>query len=444
VNSSPASSAARGRLREVTGRIGISPDRGTFRLGPLRTHVAAAAYTVSAARARGLPARLLVRIDDTNRAKASPAHVAALLAELTEVGQVPLRALGTGTAPLISWQSSRASRYREAAEALVSRNLAVVLPDRSVAVSLSGDGLAHSPEFTPTAHVTRITRSDGSALWHLASAVDDLDYAVSVCVRGVDKLSAEPVQRALIQGLEAEPPAYYYLPRVLPASGSDLVSDFRTAGFRDATLFSYIASSLLKDDGECRSFAELAARITVRSDLRQHVLLDGDRIAKLERRVSSRLTGAAMYADLEGHCARAGDAPTCAYLSRYPVSSLLERYPRSLHEQHRLAGSLARQTFTAIDLGGIPGHVFDLVRHSAQAPLAFLAAQGTSRTDSHRLLRWILSGLPDGPDVADLWNWHAQIGSLHSQVSAAASAASRIQDAAPEKTVAGPGDMASA
>lgn len=153
-----------------------------------------------------------------------------------------------------------------------------------------------------------------------------------------------------------------------------------------------------------------------------------------------------MFSSASGACPpspRTCDEATAAYLSRYPAGSLLERYPRSLHEQHRLIASLARQTFETIDLAVVPGQVFDLVQHSPQAPLAFLAAQGRPQTDSHRLLRWILCGLPTGPDVADLWNWHARIGSLHSQASAAASAASRILGAVPGRAEAGAGNTAS-
>jgi hypothetical protein len=270
----------------------------------------------------------------------------------------------------------------------------------------------------PGATVTRIMRSDGSALWHLAAAVDDLDYRVSVCVRGMDKLSAEPVQRALIQCLGGIPPAYFYLPRVLTASGTDMVSGLRDAGFRDITLFSYIAASLLGGD-TCRSFGDLTARIKLRSDFRQHVLLDQARLAKLERQVSRGLSGPAMHAALERHCARTGDHETGDFLSAHQLGPLLERYPRGLLEQYRLASSLARGT-GEFPYPLVPGPVFDLLECSANDALTYLTAQGMTRAESCHLLRWILCGLHAGPDPADLWNWHAAAGTLHAQLSGCA------------------------
>jgi hypothetical protein len=423
---------------EVVGRIGISPNRSSFRLGGLRTHVAAAAYTVKTARDHGLPARLVVRIDDTNHAKSDARHIPELLEQLTEAGQVPLRELGTGHGPLIARQSERTTRYQQAADELMSLGLAAQLPDRTTAVVMGRDQLLPcGSSREPGGTVTRIMRSDGSALWHLAAAVDDLDYQASVCVRGMDKLSAEPVQRALIQCLGGTPPAYHYLPRVLPASGTDLVSGLRDAGFRDITLFSYIAASLL-GDGTCRTFEDLAARITLRSDFRQHVLLDHARLAKLERQLPAGfLSGPAMHAALERYSSRTGDQKTRDFLSAHQLGPLLERYPRSLLDQYRLAASLAHGTRESPH-PVVPGPVYGLLRHSADDALAYLTTQGMTRAQSCRLLRWVLCGLHAGPDPAGLWDWHAAAGTLSAQVSGCAAPGEYTAADSPGEPSAGP------
>jgi hypothetical protein len=111
-----------------------------------------------------------------------------------------------------------------------------------------------------------------------------------------------------------------------------------------------------------------------------------------------------------------GDHETEDFLSAHPLGPLLERYPRSLLEQYRLAASLARRTGES-PCPVVPGPVFVHLKRSANDALTYLTARGMTRAESCHLLRWVLCGLHAGPDPADLWNWHAAAGTLHAQLS---------------------------
>ena len=59
-----------------------------------------------------------------------------------------------------------------------------------------------------------IVRTDGSPVFLLAVAVDDLAMGVTHVVRGDDLLTAAPRNIAVIRALGGTPPAYAHLPQV--------------------------------------------------------------------------------------------------------------------------------------------------------------------------------------------------------------------------------------
>ena len=94
-----------------------------------------------------------------------------------------------------------------------------------------------------------LMRSDGSPVFLLAVAVDDLLMGVTHVVRGDDLLSSAPRNMAVIRALRGTPPAYAHLPQVLgpdrqPLSkrhGSTSVLAFREQGFLAEALVNYLA-----------------------------------------------------------------------------------------------------------------------------------------------------------------------------------------------------------
>ena len=114
-----------------------------------------------------------------------------------------------------------------------------------------------------------IVRTDGTPVFLLAVAVDDLAMGVTHVVRGDDLLTAAPRNIAVIRALGGTPPIYAHVPQVVgpdrkPLSkrhGSTSVQAFREQGFLPEALVNYLA--LLGwspgDDREQLSREELVA-----------------------------------------------------------------------------------------------------------------------------------------------------------------------------------------
>ncbi len=112
-----------------------------------------------------------------------------------------------------------------------------------------------------------LARADGSPVFLLAVAVDDLLMEITHVVRGDDLLAAAPRNARVIEALGGTSPAYAHVPQVLgpdrrPLSkrhGSTSVSSFREQGFLPEALVNYLA--LLGwspgDDREVLSVPEL-------------------------------------------------------------------------------------------------------------------------------------------------------------------------------------------
>src|ERR671914_492264 len=93
-----------------------------------------------------------------------------------------------------------------------------------------------------------IARSDGSPLYNLAVAVDDLDMGITHVVRGADHLSNTPRQVMILRALGAEPPVYAHLPLLHGPDGAKLskrhgaasVQELREAGYLPEAVRNYI------------------------------------------------------------------------------------------------------------------------------------------------------------------------------------------------------------
>ena len=140
---------------------------------------------------------MLLRIDDTDRARNLPGGEEAILEDLRWLGvdwdEGPVR------------QSDRFERYREAAAGLPQRFQGVML-----------------------------WRDDGTPTYHLASVVDDVDFGITHVIRGNDHRPNESLHRALTLALGAEPPEFIHYGLVLGPDGKKLSK--RAAGASVASL----------------------------------------------------------------------------------------------------------------------------------------------------------------------------------------------------------------
>ncbi len=140
---------------------------------------------------------MLLRLDDTDPARNVPQGERAILADLDWLGvrwdEGPVR------------QSARQERYRAAGARLGDRF----------------DGVT-------------LLREDGTATYHLASVVDDIDFGITHVVRGADHRPNEVLHARLFQAFGATPPVFLHHGLILGPDGKKLAK--RAAGATVASL----------------------------------------------------------------------------------------------------------------------------------------------------------------------------------------------------------------
>ncbi|NOX21642.1 MAG: glutamate--tRNA ligase, partial [Actinobacteria bacterium] len=94
-----------------------------------------------------------------------------------------------------------------------------------------------------------ILRSNGTPTYHLASTVDDVDFAITHVIRGEDLLSSTPKHILLTQAMGAELPTYAHLPLLMGPDGKKLskrhghtaLATYRDAGYLPTAVVNYLA-----------------------------------------------------------------------------------------------------------------------------------------------------------------------------------------------------------
>jgi glutamyl-tRNA synthetase len=154
---------------------------------------------------------LLLRIDDTDPKRNVPGGEEGILGDLEWLGltweEGPVR------------QSERQDRYRQAAAGLGDRF----------------DGIT-------------LLRDDGTATYHLASVVDDIDFGITHVLRGNDHRPNESLHRRLFEALGAEPPEFVHHGLILGPDGKKLakraegatVASLREAGVPAEAVRAYL------------------------------------------------------------------------------------------------------------------------------------------------------------------------------------------------------------
>jgi glutamyl-tRNA synthetase len=152
---------------------------------------------LSAVANRGLGDWMLLRVDDTDPQRNVPGGEEEIIRDLQWLG--------------LSWddgpvrQSERQARYSEAGAELGERF----------------DGIT-------------LLREDGTATYHLASVVDDVDFGITHIVRGFDHRPNEDLHRRLFVALGATPPEFIHHGLILGEDGKKLAK--RAAGATVASL----------------------------------------------------------------------------------------------------------------------------------------------------------------------------------------------------------------
>jgi tRNA synthetases class I (E and Q), catalytic domain len=204
-----------------TVRVRFAPSpTGSLHLGSALTAVANRTF---ADENRGV---MMLRIDDTDEARRSEGSEEGILRDLEWLGvaweEGPFR------------QSERGKLYERAAAQLVESGAATSEADGAVRLQAG--------------HRPTLLRSDGTATYHLASVVDDVDLRITHVIRGKDHLSSLELHQTLAAALGAEPPEYVHHGLLLAPEGGKLskrdeagsLADLRAEGIPPAAVRGYL------------------------------------------------------------------------------------------------------------------------------------------------------------------------------------------------------------
>lgn len=198
--------------------------------------------------ARGSGGRMILRIEDTDRERSTKENVDQILDALAWLE------LDWDEGPIS--QAGNEQRHRDAIEQLKASGHAYLedgatrlkVPDQGQTVVV--DAIRGEVTFQhENIDDFTIARSDGSPLYNLAVAIDDLDAGVTHVVRGEDHLSNTPRQVMILRALGHEPPIYAHLPLLHGPDGKKLskrhgaasVQELRDAGYLPEAVRNYLA-----------------------------------------------------------------------------------------------------------------------------------------------------------------------------------------------------------
>src|ERR1700743_2838 len=291
--------------------------------------------------ARGQGGTLVLRIEDTDRERSTPENVDQILDALAWLN------LDFDEGPI--FQSARADRHAEVVAQLLAdghayRSAATTddvraykarhgqdrgfrgEPEASGAIRLhvpdSGEtvvsDIVRGEVAFPTASQDDpvIARADGTPVYNLAVAVDDLDAGITHVVRGEDHISNTPKQMWVLQALGAPLPQYAHLSLLYGPDGKKLskrhgaasVQELRDAGYLPEAVDNYIAllGAGFASDEEFFTLPELAERIRIERVSKNPAVFDERKLRHIDGQHLRRLSLDELTARLEAYTGRTG------------------------------------------------------------------------------------------------------------------------------------------
>src|ERR671920_1995341 len=367
--------------------------------------------------ARGAGGTFVLRVEDTDRERSTPENVEQILDALRWLE------LDWDEGPLS--QAERAPQHTEAIEQLLSGGHAYE-DDGAVRLRVpeEGETVIHDQIrgdiSTPNQAIKDfvIRRSDGSALYNLAVAVDDRDMGITQVIRGEDHISNTPRQVMILRALGEEPPSYAHLPLLHGPDGKKLskrhgaasVQDLRAAGYLPEAVRNYIA--LLgwgdTDDETILSTDELVRRFSIERVSRNPARFDEQKLRWMNGRYVRALGTDELTARLERYLGRDGDLQPAVAISEEKMQTLADFWPLAgfifdgpsddpkarekwLGEEGRASLQAAREALAAVEPFGLPG--------IEQALRGVVESRGVKPKDVFQPVRVALAGTTVSPGI---------------------------------------------
>jgi glutamyl-tRNA synthetase len=265
----------------------------------------------------GRAGTLVLRIEDTDRARSTPENVEQIFDALRWLN------LDWDEGPV--FQTERTDRHQQALAQLMDAGHAYRStatgddvkafkaangtdrgfrgkpePDGAVRLHVPDEGLTvvhdviHGDTTFPNVSLDDpvIARADGSVLYNFAVAIDDLDAEITHVVRGADHLSNTPKQLLVLEALGAAPPLYAHLPLLHGPDGRKLskrhgaasVQELRDAGYLPEAVDNYIAllGAGFAADEEFFTLQQLADRFRLERVSKSPAVFDEKKLRSLD------------------------------------------------------------------------------------------------------------------------------------------------------------------
>jgi glutamyl-tRNA synthetase len=309
----------------------------------------------------GRAGTLVLRIEDTDRARSTPENVEQIFDALQWLN------LGWDEGPI--FQTDRSDRHQQALAQLLDAGHAYrssatgddvkafkaangadrgfrgqAEPDGAVRLHVPDEGMTvvndviHGLTSFPNANLDDpvIARADGSVLYNFAVAIDDLDAEISHVVRGADHLSNTPKQLLVLEALGAPSPIYAHLPllhgpdgrKLSKRHGADSVQELRDAGFLPEAVDNYIAllGAGFAADEEFFTLAQLAERFHLERVSKSPAIFDERKLRSLDGDHLRALSVDELTRRLETFTGRTG-LHDAVEISREKIQTLADFWP---------------------------------------------------------------------------------------------------------------------
>jgi len=408
-------------LSEVRARFAPSPT-GLLHLGGART----ALFNHLFARYHG--GTLVLRVEDTDRARSEEAFEAALLEDLDWLG------LSFDEGPYR--QSERGGLYEATTERLSGAGLTYEAEDGAGRRALyfrpparSGsfrDELRGEVRFSGIEDFV-VRKSDGTPSYNFAAVVDDTEMGITHVIRGEEHLSNTGRQSLLYRAIGADAPRFVHLGVILGPDGKKLskrhgdagVADFRRDGYLPEALLNYLALLGWNHPASREEFADLDELVREWDPSRlgaSPATFDRDRLISLNARHLRRLSAGELRRRLEPFL----EEPLPSGRELVAIEAVRDEM-RTLSDGPRLLRELTGPVDPAVFAGGLPGSSEEVFAHAIEeledrAPhhledardfVAHLRAwakeRGVKTRDLLHPLRLALTGRDRGPEMAYLF-----------------------------------------
>jgi len=408
-------------LSEVRARFAPSPT-GLLHLGGART----ALFNHLFARYHG--GTLVLRVEDTDRARSEEAFEAALLEDLDWLGlsfdEGPYRQSERGGLyEATTERLSGAGLTYEAEDGAGRRALYFRLPARSGSFR---DELRGEVRFSGIEDFV-VRKSDGTPSYNFAAVVDDTEMGITHVIRGEEHLSNTGRQSLLYRAIGADAPRFVHLGVILGPDGKKLskrhgdagVADFRRDGYLPEALLNYLALLGWNHPASREEFADLDDLVREWDPSRlgaSPATFDRDRLISLNARHLRRLSAGELRRRLEPFL----EEPLPSGRELVAIEAVRDEM-RTLSDGPRLLRELTGSVDPAVFAGGLPGSSEEVFAHAIEeledrAPhhlkdardfVAHLRAwakeRGVKTRDLLHPLRLALTGRDRGPEMAYLF-----------------------------------------